>query len=215
MDEVALVLDPPAVSMLAAIISTWPSQIGEQHETDWLAEVIRQCCSGLDYMHGQGVMHRDIKPDNIGVVILDPPKVVLIDLGSCEVKQSSADHKRGTIRYLAPEVMAIKTGVSTEVFCNKVDMWALGLTMLELLLQYRIIEEVGREVYRDWLLQKIGEVQSPLTDFKDLVHRLLERDADARASAEEVLELLRQRPHRQLRNSLTPLSTSAVKRIAL
>jgi serine/threonine protein kinase len=60
-------------------------------------------------MHDQGVIYYDIKPDNIALVSISPAKVVIIDLGHAENQDQSTSHHLGTLRYLAPEVMLLKT----------------------------------------------------------------------------------------------------------
>ncbi|KAK3612852.1 hypothetical protein LTR56_028206, partial [Elasticomyces elasticus] len=60
-----------------------------------------------------------------------PIKFILFDLGAAQEATETADHTRGTVRYLAPEVMAVKEGRTLKKFTNKVDVWALGLVARE------------------------------------------------------------------------------------
>jgi serine/threonine protein kinase len=57
-------------------------------------------------------MHRDIKPGNI-VVQRASPKAVIIDFGAATAKTQSRDHMSGTIPYLAPEIIALKSTPGT------------------------------------------------------------------------------------------------------
>eukprot|EP01114_Cavostelium_apophysatum_P023823 TRINITY_DN90_c0_g1_i3.p1 TRINITY_DN90_c0_g1~~TRINITY_DN90_c0_g1_i3.p1 ORF type:complete len:1113 (+),score=446.88 TRINITY_DN90_c0_g1_i3:1211-4549(+) len=97
---------------------------------------IRKVLTGLDYLHEQGVIHRDIKPDNI--LITKDGEVKLADFGvstklnSLTVKTS--DNKQqddampaGTPYYMAPEVIEFY-GAKPES-----DVWSLGCTLIELL----------------------------------------------------------------------------------
>lgn len=85
-------------------------------------------------------MHRDIKPDNIGVSGNSEQtlKYILLDFGHATRQSSSKDHEKGTIRYLAPEVMALKNRQSTIPYDFRVDIWALGMTALELSEDFRV-----------------------------------------------------------------------------
>jgi serine/threonine protein kinase len=52
-------------------------------------------------------MHRDIKPENI-LASAAPIRGVIIDFGCATWEKTSKDHMKGTIRYLAPEIIALK-----------------------------------------------------------------------------------------------------------
>jgi tetratricopeptide (TPR) repeat protein len=80
----------------------------------------KELAGTLDFVHRQGIVHHDIKPDNI----LFTSEAVL-KIGDFGVANSNA----GTIAYLAPEVILgdVDTG---DV---RIDVYALGITLLELL----------------------------------------------------------------------------------
>lgn len=69
--------------------------------------VTRQMCHALKYLHGSGITHRDIKPDNILISKQNPFTVKLSDFGlSKMVKDETTFLKTfcGTLLYCAPEV---------------------------------------------------------------------------------------------------------------
>ncbi|KAL8722595.1 MAG: hypothetical protein Q9225_000951 [Loekoesia sp. 1 TL-2023] len=93
--------------------------------------------NGLSYLHDQkGIMHRDICPNNLAITSLHSPKGIIIDLDSATTSHTSTDHMRGTIPFLAPEIMSLKLFKSGEKqpppYGKSIDTWALGLTMYAL-----------------------------------------------------------------------------------
>ncbi len=69
---------------------------------DQLMDVLRQVGLALGYIHQQGFVHLDLKPDNIRV--REDGVVKLMDFGLMEVAGQALDAVRGTLMYLAPEV---------------------------------------------------------------------------------------------------------------
>lgn len=91
-----------------------------------IKHVMVQLLQGIDYLHSQCVVHRDIKPQNILFQIQGGQLVVkIIDLGLA-IRESP--HKpmysaAGTNMYLAPEIISSH-------YTNKVDIWSAGIVAL-------------------------------------------------------------------------------------
>jgi len=91
-----------------------------------LSHITRQCLIGLKFVHELGLMHCDIKPENILLSSYSRALVKIIDFGSSSFitdRQSSYIQSRS---YRAPEVIL---GLP---YGGKIDMWSLGCVIAEL-----------------------------------------------------------------------------------
>ena len=92
--------------------------------------------SGLEYLHRMGVIHHDIKPDN--VLINENGDFVITDFGiSVRIRstlrrnssrQVQTDLQGGSLAYMAPEMFTEEAGA-----VNATDIWALGATLYEMM----------------------------------------------------------------------------------
>jgi hypothetical protein len=98
---------------------------------DRLIAVLRQMCKGLHAAHTAGILHRDVKPENVllGRRNGRPDAVKLVDFGVARVMNSARveTHAVGTPVYMAPECW---TGEETD---HRVDIYGVGITAYELL----------------------------------------------------------------------------------
>ena len=93
-------------------------------------ELAVQCLRALDFIHGRGWRHNDIKPQNI--MVAAPFHVKLLDFG---LARRLGDQTRlgpsGTLHYVAPEVLA---GGASDA---RADLYALGVVLYEVLADRR------------------------------------------------------------------------------
>jgi len=95
------------------------------------ARIMRRMASAVEAAHAHGVIHRDLKPDN--VFVLSDDQVKIVDFGAakllaCTLPSETADGRvHGTPRYMAPEHAA---GAATD---RRTDVYALGSVLYEML----------------------------------------------------------------------------------
>ncbi|AOA65267.1 Serine/threonine-protein kinase [Komagataella phaffii CBS 7435] len=139
--------------------------------------IYRQCCSAVAHLHKHGVVHRDIKDENI---IVDSNSVVkLIDFGSAAyVKNGPFDVFVGTIDYSAPEVLH---GAPYEG--KPQDVWAMGILL------YTLVYKENPFYNVDDIIE--GELRLPpvfSNECTDLIKKILVRDVEKRPTMGEIME---------------------------
>ncbi|XP_006634840.2 MAP kinase-interacting serine/threonine-protein kinase 1 [Lepisosteus oculatus] len=182
------------------------------------SRVVRDIATALDFLHTKGIAHRDLKPENILCEFTDqvsPVKICDFDLGS-GVKLSSActpittpelTTPCGSAEYMAPEVVEVFTDEAS-FYDKRCDLWSLGVILYILLsgcppftghcgtdcgwergetcraCQNNLFESIQEGKYefpeKDWAHISEGA--------KDLISKLLVRDAKQRLSAAQVLQ---------------------------
>ena len=109
-----------------------PPQAGNRDYVRHVVELVRQVAEAAHALHEAGVIHRDIKPDNI-LLGPDGSEAVLMDLGLAQLADESEGRLTrtrqfvGTLRYASPEqVLSVPLD-------RRSDVYSLGATLWELL----------------------------------------------------------------------------------
>lgn len=93
-----------------------------------IKEVIYETVLGLNYIHKNGIMHRDMKPDNI---LIKDKIIKIADFGfATEINDESKTEYICTRNYRAPECI-----LCFNQYGHQIDIWAIGVIMLELYLK--------------------------------------------------------------------------------
>ncbi|KAM6958758.1 mitogen-activated protein kinase kinase kinase kinase 5 [Aplochiton taeniatus] len=156
-----------------------------------IAYVCRETLQGLDYLHGQKKIHRDIKGANI--LLNDQGDVKLADFGiSAQITATLARRMSfiGTPYWMAPEVAAVEIKGGYNELC---DIWSVGITAIELAeLQPPLFDVHPLRVL--FLMSKSGYQPPKLKDkskwstaFYNFVKAMLTRNPKKRPSASKML----------------------------
>lgn len=132
---------PPFLVMEYCPMGSLRKWVAQLHHWREVSKVLYCAAGGLAGIHDQGGFHRDIKPDNILVKAVDGvPLAKVGDFGLARTPSSTSEmtnDARGTFAYMAPEV------IKTRKFDKPADIYALGITGIELLTGKRVLSNLA------------------------------------------------------------------------
>jgi serine/threonine-protein kinase 11 len=184
-DEVLLVLDYAEKGSVGDFVDR-----GQELSVASILSILKQVIGALQYLHGQGYVHHDVKPHNILIDVNG--RAMLADFGighsfasTCMVVGSPA--------YQAPEVLDDAYGreEDSDVFLDepqKEDVWALGVTFYQLL--FKNLPFVGSTLFE--IVKEIRDRPLEIPEGTDeaiieLLRGMLAVDPIARLSIEDLI----------------------------
>lgn len=90
-------------------------------------EIMLQLTSGIEYIHRHGIIHRDIKPDNLFYMPDGTLKIGDFGISASVGQKSKGDTIEGTVYYCAPEVLSGQPASPSN------DIYAMGIVFFEIL----------------------------------------------------------------------------------
>ncbi|KAA6375539.1 MAG: putative protein kinase [Streblomastix strix] len=155
-----------------------------------LRALMIQILAGIKTFHDSGLVHRDIKPDNI--LLNSPPgsgrvysKISDFGFAKYEDLINEQTYTAGTLPFMAPEMFK-----KPLIVTQKVDIYALGITFYKLIThKYPVnessFEEQGKKINLMQGIERPPEITDNL--LWDLLSKMLEFDPDKRINAIDAL----------------------------
>ncbi|XP_058801048.1 eukaryotic translation initiation factor 2-alpha kinase 1-like [Phymastichus coffea] len=150
-----------------------------------IEEIMIQILSGLKYIHNRGVIHHDIKPQNIFISVESGKiSVQLGDFGlACECQKIEHSQEIGTRLYVAPEQLKKK--------CDpKSDIYSCGIVLFE------VVYPMQTEMERHLKIQELkkGQVPSEVIErypfWMSILKKATQDHSNLRLSAGELLDMI-------------------------
>jgi eukaryotic-like serine/threonine-protein kinase len=179
-------------SLRVRLARSGPLPIGEA------ASILRDVARALEFAHGRGIIHRDIKPDNI---LLAGDTAAVADFGVAKAIVTSRTESQpatlteigfaiGTPQYMAPEQAAADSALD-----HRADLYAFGCVAYEVLSGEPPFVGPLSALIRAHLIEQPPPISAKRADVPEalaaLIGRCLEKDPDRRpASARELISVL-------------------------
>jgi len=150
--------------------------------------IMYQLFLALEYLHKKGIVHRDLKLENLLIKKHGSLEIKLADFGLSKVYTGEALQTAcGTPYYVAPEIL------NGEGYDHKIDTWAAGV-LLYVLLSGRLPfsgdsdVELFRAILETELVWKKPQFDTVSPEAKDLITKLITKDPSKRFDATQSLQ---------------------------
>jgi len=135
--------------------------------------IIKQIASGLIFAHEKGIVHQDIKPEN--VIITSNDIVKIIDFGIAQLNNHNSKDKSktsmGTIAYMSPEQ------TNRGAVDHRTDIWSLGIVLYEMLSgKLPFDDEFEQAIIYAIIKQKPAELKHVPKQLNRIVLKCLKKD---------------------------------------
>ncbi len=151
-------------------------------------QIFRELMFALGDIHERGVLHRDLKPQNL--MFRTDGSLAIVDFGIAKhidsVDRTSHGEILGTPRYMSPEQ------VQSRALDMRTDIYSAGVLLFQMLAGYHLFDgETAVEVALAHLNTPPPPLPESLSKYQRLLDKLLEKDRDARfRNADEVIGFL-------------------------
>ena len=161
-----------------------------QNDPEWALSIAGQIALALGYAHTVGIVHRDVKPENI--LFRENGSAVLTDFGIAKTISSNTNLTRagtiiGTPKYMSPE--------QTDGLGNdpRTDVYSLGIILFEMLTgNVPYDSENSMAVLYAHVHAPIPDLPDELSDLQPLLNNLLAKKAEERSDdCDELAEIIR------------------------
>ncbi len=174
---------------------------------DQVSEMGKQLADALAYVHGQGVVHRDVKPSN--VMFDEHGRARLGDFGIAQFADATtltaASTTVGTAAYMAPEQ------IDGSQVSAKADVYSLGLVLLESLTGHRVFQGPAHEAAVTRLVRD-PDIPGDLSEsWQALLPEMTSRQPADRPDAADVAAALGE----LMGDAAAPMSVTAVEPMAM
>ncbi|KAF9233130.1 hypothetical protein BU15DRAFT_80438 [Melanogaster broomeanus] len=180
------------------------SDVGTNEEQIDLLRCMHQIAKGMEYLHGRGVLHGDLKAAN--VLVDDTGRCLISDFGHSEMKAEAyrlneQPFPRGTLRWQAPELL-----LGDNRLTNAVDIYAFAICCVEILgmgdlpwakLDDATVASLVLDKDQRPPLPKLGRHANVANMVEALIHSCWARNPDSRPSFAHIAASLSELRSRQ------------------
>ena len=136
-------------------------------QVDDVVEIVYKVAKALHYAHSRGVIHRDIKPNNIMLTVDNDVRIVDFGIAICKDSEASRiEGIAGSPSYMSPEQ------VQSEELTSRSDIYSLGAVLYELLTGFRSFRA---DNLSKLLHQIIYATPAPIHTYRDDIPEELEQ----------------------------------------